>query len=71
MPEVAESPMREFVAAGWKFSYDPETRFVEASHPLGGRFRLCEVLQMTRNGIDKPIMWDEVGRAIAVFLSQE
>ena len=44
-------------AAGWMFSYDHETRFVSAEHPLGGKQSVVEVIRISRSG------FDEIGRA--------
>ncbi len=30
--------------SGWKFEYDPKTRFIEAHHPNGGRQSVCEMV---------------------------
>jgi hypothetical protein len=65
------NPMVSFADAGWKFTYDHETRFVQAEHPLGGKFSVCEVSRMTRTGGGTPITWDEVGEAFAAFLSEK
>jgi hypothetical protein len=32
-----------FSYADWHFTYQPGTRFVEAKHPAGGCFSVCEV----------------------------
>jgi hypothetical protein len=52
-------------AAGWKFSYDRETRFVSAEHPLGGKQSVVEVSRIGRSGFDA----DEIGEQIAMLLN--
>ena len=51
--------------AGWKFTYDPETRFVSAEHPIGGRQSVVEVIRIGRSGFDV----DQIGRQIAMLLN--
>ena len=52
-------------ADGWRFSYCPETDFVSAEHPLGGKQSVVQVLRVGRTGFDA----HEIGRAIAMMLN--
>ena len=54
-------PYRE---SGWVFDYSPDTLFVGASHPRGGKMEVCEMSQM----LDEARR-DELGQAIAEFLN--
>lgn len=56
---------RKLYENGWRFSYCPETRFVSAEHPLGGKQSVVEVYQVGRSGFDV----DELGRSIAMMLN--
>jgi hypothetical protein len=67
---TVENPMRTFADAGWEFHYDEATRFVGASHALGGAFSICEVAQFIRSGGEKPITFHEVGHAIAAWMNE-
>lgn len=61
------STIRETVeAAGWRFEYDDETRFVGAEHPRGGKFSVCKI-HATGQGAKFRI---EVGQAIAGMLNR-
>jgi len=51
--------------AGWKFEYQPETKFVQASHPSGGKFSVVRVEVMHRHGFNP----DDFGEAIVDMLS--
>jgi hypothetical protein len=52
-------------AAGWRFSYCNETRFVSAEHPLGGKQSVVEVSRIGRSGFDT----EQIGSAIAMMLN--
>lgn len=67
---VAESPLRELVAQGWKFTYDESTRYVSGYHPHGGRVSVCDVLPIWNVSGQGKVDCHDVGRAIAEFLSQ-
>ena len=69
LERMPANPLAYFVAAGWKFDYDEATRFVVASHPLGGKFSICEVARFARSGGENPVTFHEVGHAIAAWLS--
>lgn len=56
---------KKLYAAGWRFAYCGETRFVSAEHPLGGKQSVVEVSRIGRNGFDV----DEIGNAIAMMLN--
>ena len=58
---------RKLIEVGWRFSYDPATRFVSAEHPLGGRQSIAEIMRIGRTGFDA----DEVGRRLAEMLNGE
>ena len=51
--------------AGWRFSFDSDTRFVSAEHPLGEKQSVVEVLRVGRTGFDA----NEIGQAIAMMLN--
>jgi len=51
--------------AGWRFDYDTETRFVSASHPLGGKQSVVEIHRICRTKFDT----DEIGQQIAMLLN--
>lgn len=56
---------KKLYASGWRFAYCPETRFVSAEHPLGGKQSVVEVYRVGRSGFDV----DELGRAISMMLN--
>ena len=56
---------RKLIEAGWRFSYDPATRFVSAEHPLGGKQSIAEIMRIGRTGFDA----DEVGKRLAAMLN--
>ena len=56
---------KKLYAAGWRFSYCAETRFVSAEHPLGGKQSVVEVSRIGRTGFD----CNEIGSAIAMMLN--
>lgn len=51
--------------AGWLFRYDPDTQFVGAEHPLGGKSSVVQVYRIGRTSFDA----DEIGNAIAMLLN--
>lgn len=56
---------QKLVEAGWRFTYQPETKFIQADHPLGGKQSIVEVIDISRNGFE----CDEIGNAIAMLLN--
>lgn len=56
---------RKLVKTGWRFRYDPATRFVSAEHPLGGKQSIAEIMRIARTGFDA----NEFGRLIAAMLN--
>jgi hypothetical protein len=56
---------RKLVEAGWKFTYQPATKFIQADHPLGGKQSIVEVIDIGRTEIE----CDEIGKAIAMLLN--
>ena len=56
---------QKLVKAGWRFRYDPATRFVSAEHPLGGKQSIAEIMRIGRDGFDV----DELGEQLAAFLN--
>ena len=57
---------QKLVEAGWRFRYDPATRFVSAEHPLGGKQSIAEIMRIGRTGFDP----DEFGRRFAAMLNE-
>ena len=58
--KMFEGRMDQYVTQGWVFAYCPETRFVGATHPSGGKFSVCEVVHS--NAYESH---EETGKAIA------
>ena len=56
---------RKLVKAGWRFRYDPATRFVSAEHPLGGKQSIAEIMRIGRDGFDV----DDLGAWLAAILN--
>ena len=56
---------QKLVKAGWRFRYDPATRFVSAEHPLGGKQSIAEIMRIGRDGFDV----DELGELLAAILN--
>ena len=56
---------QKLVKSGWRFRYDPATRFVSAEHPLGGKQSIAEIIWIARTGFDA----DGFGRQIAAMLN--
>lgn len=59
--EFGAEKVQEYRDNGWIFKYEPETRFVGAYHPQGGKQSICEL----RNGFAD----DAFGFAIAAHLN--
>ena len=58
---LGAAKVQEYRDNGWVFKYDPETRFVGAYHPQGGKQSICEL----RNGFGD----DAFGFAIAAHMN--
>ncbi|MCK9386067.1 MAG: hypothetical protein M0Q15_15770 [Nevskia sp.] len=58
---LCTAKVQEYRNNGWVFKYEPETRFVGACHPQGGKQSICEL----RNGFAD----DDFGFAIAKYLN--
>ena len=58
---------RKLVEAGWRFRYDPATRFVSAEHPFGGKQSIAEVTRTILGDFDA----DEFGKQLAAMLNGE
>lgn len=56
---------KKLVTGGWRFEYQPDTRFVEAIHHLGGKQLLVKVSMIGQSDCDV----DEIGRSIAELLN--
>jgi hypothetical protein len=56
---------KKYKQAGWKFTYQPGTKFVQADHPLGGKHSVVEVIDDGHTGYE----CDEIGNAIAMLLN--
>lgn len=55
--EICKTELRKMLQDGWVISYEPDTRFIGASHPRGGRQSICEIRH--------PYHCHEIGREIA------
>lgn len=60
-PEKAK-PAYDLFKQDWRFSYEPSTHFVSATHPQGGNQTVCE--------IKNAIVGDSLGFLIADLLNQ-
>jgi hypothetical protein len=58
---------KKLVQAGWRFRYDPATRFVIAEHPRGGRQSIAAVTRTILGDFDA----DEFGKQLAAMLNGE
>lgn len=56
---------QKLVKTGWRFRYDPATRFVSAEHPLGGKQSVAEIMRIARDGFEV----DELGELLAAILN--
>ena len=64
-PPSTFEKIKELLDSGWTFSYEPETRFVGANHPHGGRKSICEVGVPSISGFGQ----HDFGHAISYFLN--
>ena len=64
-PPSTFEKIKELLNSGWTFSYEPETRFVGANHPKGGRKSICEVGVPSVSGFGQ----HDFGHAISYFLN--
>lgn len=55
--------------AGWRFEYDPDTRFVSAIHPRGGMQSVVELLRVRQTLSFMTVDEHEIGRQIAMLLN--
>ena len=58
---------RKLVEAGWRFRYDPATRFVSAEHPRGGKQSIAAVTRTILGDFDA----DDFGKQLAAMLNGE
>ena len=58
---------QKLVKAGWRFRYDPTTRFVSAEHPLGGKQNIAAVTRTMLGDFDA----DQFGKQLAAMLNGE
>ena len=58
---------RKLVKAGWRFRYDPATRFVSAEHPRGGKQSIAAVTRTILGDFDA----DQFGKQLAAMLNGE
>ena len=58
---------QKLVKAGWRFRYDPATRFVSAEHLRGGKQSIAEVTRTILGNFDA----DEFGKQLAAMLNGE
>jgi hypothetical protein len=58
MPELPHPIVTDYLAQGWAFQYEPETRYIALNHPRGGKQSICEL----QND-------DKFGHAIAFLLN--
>lgn len=56
---------RELVDVGWRFTWEPATKFVACEHPLGGKQSFIRVEHVGRKGFET----NEIGEAIAKLLN--
>lgn len=54
------------IDAGWGFRWEPDTRFIGAYHPDGGKQSVLEVVKLTRT--DEEV--DEIGQALADLFNE-
>lgn len=59
------SPCQELLDGGWQFSYCPDTWFVSAEHPHGGKQSIVEVSRMRWSEKES----HDMGHAIATLLN--
>jgi hypothetical protein len=59
----------ELREAGWRFEFDPETRFVSAMHSNGGQQSVVEILRVRRTLSFMTVDEDEIGRQVAMLLN--
>lgn len=59
------SPCQKLLDGGWQFSYCPDTWFVSAEHPLGGKQSVAEVSRMRWSEKES----HDMGHAIATLLN--
>ena len=55
--------IRILLEQGWTFSYEPDTNFIGANHPSGGKFSVCRMCPSMHTNEDK------LGEAIAKYLN--
>ena len=60
---MPKKTIEDLAREGWKFEYSKHTRFVEGSHPKGGRFSVCELYHTSH--VDA----DDLGNIIAHALN--
>ena len=56
---------KKLIEAGWRFTYDPSTRFVNVEHPFSGKQCIAEIMRTGFPGFDP----DEYGRRLAAVLN--
>ena len=64
MPQQPDS-CRKLIESGWTIRWEPETQFVSAEHPEGGKKSLLQVYQRSLSGVEV----NEIGQAVADLLT--